>query len=71
MFTVMVGRKNLKESCHIVTICTNVDSPKEIMFEVPQDCSKVVLHPGKPAWANYVKGVIVNFKGLHLFKIII
>lgn len=69
MATIMVGKKTDKKICRILTTCADVDDPKEIEFEVSS--GKAVLLPGKPSWANYVKGVIMNFKGLYFIHIML
>ncbi|KAF8767677.1 Galactokinase like protein [Argiope bruennichi] len=62
MVTVIVGEKTDTQECTIITICPSADDPKEIKFPVP-GAENTILTPGKPMWANYVKGVIANFKG--------
>jgi galactokinase len=42
-----------------MTSANGVDEPHLIDFPVPS--ASAPLSPGKPAWANYVKGVIANF----------
>lgn len=66
MITVMIGKKTSNDYCRIITSCPAVDDPKEIKFEVTKGNPNISLHSGKPAWANYVKGVIMNFKGLYV-----
>lgn len=68
MITVMIGKKTSNDYCRIITSCPAVDDPKEIKFEVTTGNPNISLHLGKPAWANYVKGVIMNFKGLYVFS---
>ncbi|GIY08952.1 galactokinase [Caerostris darwini] len=64
MVTVMVGKKNNDKECHIVTVCPSADNPKEVKFSIPTPgIENTNLKPGKPMWANYIKGVITNFKG--------
>ncbi|KAJ9596657.1 hypothetical protein L9F63_012354 [Diploptera punctata] len=60
MVTVVVGKKNGKQTCSVVTMAKEADSPTRVEFPVP---SKQKLTPGEPKWANYVKGVVQNFKG--------
>lgn len=59
LVTVIVGRKSDGDVCRIVTCARGVDEPNMISFPVPTPNNP--LNPGKPAWANYVKGVIANF----------
>ncbi|CAL1286498.1 unnamed protein product [Larinioides sclopetarius] len=61
MVTVIVGEKTDTQECTIITVCPSVDDPKEIKFPVP-GVENTILTPGRPMWANYVKGVIANFK---------
>ncbi|XP_054715032.1 galactokinase-like [Uloborus diversus] len=63
MVTVIVGRANQSKRCHIFTSCPMIDEPREVEFIIPDDETKGFLCPGKPAWANYLKGVVANFKG--------
>ena len=57
--TVIVGKKSDDEVCKIVTCAKGVAEPRIITFPVPTPNN--TLTPGKPAWANYVKGIIANF----------
>eukprot|EP00058_Branchiostoma_floridae_P025260 XP_002610750.1 hypothetical protein BRAFLDRAFT_90953 [Branchiostoma floridae] len=61
MVTVVVGRKTDTGVCRVVTTAESADDPKQVEFPVPSTANP--LQPGKPAWANYVKGVVANFKG--------
>lgn len=64
MVTVIVGEKNNSQKCHIITSCTSADDPKEIKFSIPiPGVENTILRPEKPMWANYIKGVMQNFKG--------
>lgn len=60
LVTVVVGSKNNTDTCHVITTNQNSDLPRETEFLVP---SRQPLQPGTPKWANYVKGVVMNFKG--------
>ncbi|XP_063240981.1 galactokinase-like isoform X2 [Bacillus rossius redtenbacheri] len=60
MVTVVVGRKNDSDECNVVTTFQDTDQPPRVTFPAP---SKGQLEPGAPAWSNYVKGVVANFKG--------
>lgn len=55
----IVGRKKDGNVCQLGTSAKDADEPKMITFSVPTQDSPLV--PGKPSWANYVKGVIANF----------
>ncbi|PRD21500.1 UNVERIFIED_CONTAM: Galactokinase [Trichonephila clavipes] len=64
MVTVIVGEKNNCQKCHIITSCSSADDPKEIEFPIPiPGIESTILKPEKPMWANYIKGVMQNFKG--------
>ncbi|XP_015924784.2 galactokinase [Parasteatoda tepidariorum] len=63
LVTVVVGRKNGSNKCHLVTACPFVDEPRETEFDISLDGNNTKLKPGKPAWANYIKGVIANYYG--------
>lgn len=59
MVTILVGSKNNSNSCHIKTLHSNFDETP-VEFPTP---SVGPLKPGLPKWANYVKGVVANFRG--------
>lgn len=59
LVTVIVGRKKDGNVCQLGTSAKGADEPKMITFPVPTQDSPLV--PGKPSWANYVKGVVANF----------
>lgn len=59
LVTVIVGRKSDGDVCQVATCAKGADEPHMITFPVPTPDSP--LTPGKPSWANYVKGVIANF----------
>lgn len=61
LVTVIVGRKSDGNVCRLATCAQGVDEPHVITFPVHTPDSPLV--PGKPSWANYVKGVIANFPG--------
>ncbi|GFU00161.1 galactokinase [Nephila pilipes] len=64
MVTVIVGEKNNSQKCCIITSCPSADDPKEIKFSLPvPGIESTILKPEKPMWANYIKGVMQNFKG--------
>ena len=45
--------------CKVATSAAGADEPRLIEFPLPSE--KNPLTPGKPSWANYVKGVIANY----------
>ena len=61
LVTVIVGRKSDGNFCQLGTCAKGVDEPHMTTFPVHTPGSP--LTPGKPTWANYVKGVISNFPG--------
>lgn len=61
LVTVIVGRKSDNDVCRLGTSARGADEPVMIMFPAPTPDKP--LTPGKPSWANYVKGVIANFPG--------
>ncbi|OWF47799.1 galactokinase-like [Mizuhopecten yessoensis] len=58
--TLVVGRKVDGGLCRVVTLA-DIKENKEVEFNVPTAAAP--LQPGSPKWANYVKGVVANFKG--------
>ncbi|XP_054748525.1 galactokinase-like [Lytechinus pictus] len=59
--TILVGRKTSSGVCRVLTTAEGTDEPKYTEFPVPT--AEKPLEPGLPKWANYVKGVVQNFKG--------
>ena len=59
MVTVIVAAKSKDKMCRILTAAEGADEPKYVEFECPTKEAR--LKPGKPSWANYVKGVIDCF----------
>ena len=45
----------------MTTLAAGADAPLSVSFAPPTETSP--LKPGPPAWSNYVKGVVANFKG--------
>ena len=62
MVTVMVGKKANGSTCHVVTLADGADEPRVTEFPLPAEGAP--LTPGKPSWANYVKGVVQHYKGM-------
>ncbi|XP_066474188.1 galactokinase isoform X2 [Tiliqua scincoides] len=60
MGTVMVGSPRQDGIISIVTTAEEAEEPKSVQFPVPVEGS--ALKPGKPHWANYVKGVIQHYR---------
>lgn len=60
LVTVVIGKRNNTSECQIKTTAENSDKPWLARFPVTD---RQNLKPGKPKWANYIKGVIKNFKG--------
>ena len=61
MVTVFVGRENGTSQCRVHTLAQGIDELTYVEFPVPSESTN--LEPGKPKWANYVKGVVANYKG--------
>ena len=61
MVTVIVGQKVDGNTCRVVTLADGVDEPRVTDFPLPTQGAP--LTPGKPQWANYVKGVVQHYKG--------
>lgn len=61
LVSVFVGRKNDTDQCRVQSLADGIDEPKYVEFPVPSEASP--LKPGTPKWANYVKGVVANYKG--------
>lgn len=59
--TVVVGSKSSGDQCSVVTTTEGADSPHDVQFSLPSE--EQPLQPGSPKWANYVKGVVQNYKG--------
>ena len=64
----MVGKKTDSGTCRVLTLA-NVGNENYVEFPVPSN--KATLSPGEPKWANYVKGVVANYKGIHVYTIFI
>ncbi|XP_054286936.1 galactokinase-like [Macrosteles quadrilineatus] len=57
--TLVVGSANNSDKCRVRT-CLQLEEEASAEFMIP---SKQKLTPGNPQWANYIKGVVANFKG--------
>ena len=55
-----VGRKTDSGLCRVMSLAEGIDQPY-CEFPVPSESNP--LAPGAPKWANYVKGVVANYKG--------
>jgi galactokinase len=56
MVTVIIGKSNGTESTvDITTLCDGINEIRQTQFDTKN------LVPGKPKWANYIKGVIQNY----------
>lgn len=62
--TVIVGKKTNTSVCRVKTLAEGADHPNLIEFKLPSQLEP--LKSGKPSWANYVKGVVVNYRGDYL-----
>ncbi|XP_042310529.1 galactokinase [Sceloporus undulatus] len=60
MYTVIVGSPREDKIISIVTTAEEAEDPKKVQFPVPGE--GLVLKPGEPRWANYVKGVVQHYK---------
>ena len=63
MVTLVLGRRNGSDQINLSTDSVNADPPTCVQFNVPS--LETPLKPGAPKWANYLKGVIAQFKGEH------
>lgn len=62
--TVIVGSKIQGYESVVMTTSKHVDSPRRAIIEMPDKRALIcICKPGKPKWANYIKGVIVNYIG--------
>ncbi|CAB1311832.1 unnamed protein product [Coregonus sp. 'balchen'] len=60
LVTVVVGSRTSGQSASIITAAKDVEEPRRVDFDFPND--KAPLSPGKPSWANYVKGVVHHYR---------
>lgn len=61
MVTVMVGSKTSGQKCSVLTLTEAADEPRMVDFDLPNELTP--LSRGQPNWANYVKGVVQNYRG--------
>ena len=60
LMTLVVGHKTDTGLCRVFTT-SSVDGPNYVEFVI--NSSQEPLAPSKPAWANYVKGVVACYQG--------
>lgn len=59
--TVLVGSPTQDGTISILTTAPGADEPHRVQFPAPTQSRP--LSPGRPHWANYVKGVIQHYRG--------
>ncbi|XP_014806161.1 PREDICTED: galactokinase [Calidris pugnax] len=59
--TVLVGSPTTDGTIYILTTSVEADKPHRVEFPAPHQGSSLI--PGKPGWANYIKGVIQHYRG--------
>ncbi|NXL59963.1 GALK1 Galactokinase, partial [Chordeiles acutipennis] len=59
--TVLVGSPTQDGTISILTTSAEADEPHRVQFPAPHQGSP--LSPGRPRWANYVKGIIQQYRG--------
>lgn len=59
--TVVLGSQTLGQDVTVVTASEDADEPRKVCFSLLGEGSQ--LSPGKPSWANYVKGVVQHYRG--------
>lgn len=60
LVTVIVGSQISGKTVSVVTVSEILEESKRIDFDLPT--STEPLLPGKPSWANYIKGVIQHYR---------
>ncbi|KAG5262295.1 hypothetical protein AALO_G00273590 [Alosa alosa] len=60
LVTVVVGSQISGKNVSVLTVSEVLEESKRVDFDLPT--STAPLLPGKPSWANYVKGVIQNYR---------
>ncbi|KAK5640775.1 hypothetical protein RI129_009322 [Pyrocoelia pectoralis] len=64
LVTLIVGSKISGYESVVITTNRDVDSPRRVIIKMPDKRASISnCVPGIPKWANYIKGVIVNYKG--------
>lgn len=58
LVTILVGRANGTNEINLYTLNNDADNPRKTKFLI----NGSIQPAGKPKWANYLKGVIANFK---------
>lgn len=61
LVTVVVGSQTSGKSVSMLTLSEAVEESQRVDFDLPTSTSPLL--PGKPCWANYVKGVIQHYRG--------
>lgn len=61
LVTVVLGSQTSGQEVTVVTASDDADEPRKVCFNLLGEASQ--LSPGKPSWANYVKGVIQHYRG--------
>lgn len=61
LVTVIVGSQISGNTASVVTVSEILEESKRIDFDLPTPTEP--LQPGKPSWANYIKGVIQHYRG--------
>lgn len=61
MVTVVLGSQTSGQEVTVVTASEDADEPRKVCFNLLAE--GLQLSPGKPNWANYIKGVIQHYRG--------
>ncbi|KAL2077920.1 hypothetical protein ACEWY4_025605 [Coilia grayii] len=61
LVTVVVGSQIPGNKITVITVSEALEESKRVDFDLPT--STTPLLPGKPRWANYIKGVIQHYRG--------
>lgn len=61
MVAIVLGKRTNENKCKILTTNKHADDSQYVEFSLPTDLEP--LKPGKPNWANYIKGVVQYFDG--------
>ncbi|KAJ8399766.1 hypothetical protein AAFF_G00408710 [Aldrovandia affinis] len=60
LMTVVVGSQTPDQNVSVITATEAVEEPRRVDFVLPKDNQP--LPPGKPSWANYIKGVVQHYR---------